>query len=91
MNRPLKAVAALALTLAAVPAFAKNDALSLVPTNAVTVGVVKLREMRTSPLSAVLFQHADSISADGDAARFLTDAGLEPTKDIDVVVVSTAP
>lgn len=90
MNRSLKALA-LGLTLAAVPAFAKNDALSLVPTNAVTVGVVKLREMRTSPLSSVLFQHADSISADGDAARFLNDAGLEPSKDVDVLMVATYP
>ena len=45
----LVAVAALAL-----PAMAKDDALSLVPANAVTVGMVKLADMRTSPLSSLL-------------------------------------
>lgn len=92
MQRVLKPfAAALALALA-VPAFAaKNDALSLVPANAVTVGVVKLRDMRNSPLSSTLFQQTDKFSADGDAARFLADAGLQPSKDVDVLVVATIP
>lgn len=90
MIRKSLLTAAVAL-IAALPALAKDDALSLVPTNAVSVGVVKLREMRTSPLSGFLFQHTDKFSADGDANKFLTDAGLEPTKDVDVLVVSTAP
>jgi hypothetical protein len=80
------AVAALAL-----PALAKDDVLSLVPANAVTVGMVKLADMRTSPLSGMLFQHTDKMSADGDAAKFLADAGLSPTKDVDVLVVATIP
>jgi hypothetical protein len=80
-----------AATLLAVSAFAKNDALSLVPADAVTVGVVKISEMRSSPLSGALFQQTDKITADGDAAKFLTDAGLQPTKDIDVIMVATSP
>lgn len=82
----LLAVAALAL-----PALAKDDALSLVPANAVTVGMVKLAEMRSSPLSSMLFQHTDKMSADGEAAKFLLEAGLSPAKDVDTLVVATTP
>jgi hypothetical protein len=82
---------ATAIAAVAIPAFAKDDALSLVPANAVTVGMVKLAEMRSSPLSSVLFQHTDKMTVDGDAARFLSDAGLSPTKDVDVLVVATSP
>jgi hypothetical protein len=82
----LMAVAALAL-----PAAAKDDALSLVPANAVTVGMVKLSDMRSSPLSGFLFLHMDKMSADGEAAKFLSDAGLQPTRDVDTLVVATTP
>ncbi|HEX6159934.1 MAG TPA: hypothetical protein VF111_07195 [Thermoanaerobaculia bacterium] len=84
--------AAVALSILALPVFAAKDgALSLVPTNAATVGVVKLRDMRTSPLSSILFQHTDKMSADGEAHKFLTDAGLSLSKDVDVLVVATIP
>jgi hypothetical protein len=73
------------------PAMAKNDALSLVPANAVTVGMVKLADMRTSPLSSLLFEHTDKMSSDGEAERFLSETGLSPTKDVDVLVVATSP
>jgi hypothetical protein len=79
------------MAMAALPALAKDDALSLVPANAVTVGVVKLSDLRTSPLSGVLFQQTDKMSADGDAAKFISEAGLDPLKDIDTLVVATAP
>lgn len=92
MNRTLRSFAVLALVAAlALPALAKDDALNLVPANAVTVGMVKLAEMRTSPLSSLLFQHTDKMSADGDAAKFLAEAGLSPAKDVDVLVVATSP
>ena len=92
MNRTLRVVAVLMAVVAlALPAMAKDDALSLVPANAVTVGMVKLAEMRTSPLSAFLFLHTDKMSTDGEAAKFLADAGLQPTKDVDVLVVATTP
>lgn len=80
-----------AVALFALPALAKNDALSLVPANAATVGMVKLAAMRTSPLSSLLFQHTDRMSTDGEAQKFLADAGLSPTKDLDVLVVATVP
>ena len=88
MKRPLLFAAAL---LVALPTFAKNDALSLIPNDAVTVGVVKLADLRHSPLSSTLFKQTDAVSSNGDAARFLEDAGLQPTKDIDVLVVATSP
>ncbi len=87
-----RALVALTLSLALAPAaFAKNGALSLIPNDAVTVGVVHLADMRTSPLSSMLFQHTDSVTSNGDAARFLNDAGLQPSKDVDLVVVATSP
>lgn len=82
----LTAVLALAL-----PLFAKDDALSLVPANAATVGMVKLQDMRSSPLSSMLFEQTDKMSSDGEAQKFLSDAGLAPAKDVDVLVVATSP
>jgi hypothetical protein len=88
----LRTAAVLTAVLAlAVPTFAKDDAMSLVPANAVTVGMVKLREMRSSPLSSMLFQQTDKMSTDGEAEKFLSDAGLAPLKDVDVLVVATSP
>ncbi len=86
MKKLLLTCAALAL---AVPVFAKTDAISLIPNDAVTVGVVKIAEMRSSPLSSTLFEQTDKVSTNGDAEKFLREAGLQPTRDIDVVVVAT--
>jgi hypothetical protein len=92
MKRSLRTfMVVLALAALALPALAKDDALSLVPANAVSVGMVKLSEMRTSPLSGMLFEHTDKMSADGEAAKFLFETGLSPAKDVDVLVVATAP
>lgn len=79
------------LLLAAIPAFASGDAMSLIPADAVSVGVVKLAELRASPLSSTLFEHTDKLSTDGDARKFLDDTGLQPAKDVDLLVVSTSP
>ena len=80
-----------ALLVLALPAIAKTDALSLIPNDAVTVGVVRLVDMRSSPLSSALFQQTDKVSSNGDAEMFLREAGLQPTNDIDVVMVATTP
>jgi hypothetical protein len=79
------------LTLVAIPALAKDEALSLVPANAVTVGMVKLADIRSSPLFSTFLDRTDKMSTDGEAQQFLADAGLDPTKDIDVLVVATSP
>lgn len=91
MTRSLRTLAVLAaVAMLALPALAADDALNLVPANAVTVGMVKLADMRTSPLSSMLFQHMDKMSSDGEAEKFLLEAGLSPTKDVDVLVVATS-
>jgi hypothetical protein len=90
MKKQFLAVAILALALAPA-AFAKNDAMSLIPNDSVSVGVVRLADMRSSPLSAALFTQTAHISNEGDAMAFLRDSGLQPTKDVDVVVFATSP
>lgn len=90
MKRQFVALAILALALAP-SAFARNDALSLIPNDAVSVGVVRLADMRSSPISAALFAQTAHISNAGDAEKFLNEAGLQPTKDVDVVVFATSP
>src|SRR5437773_11855913 len=80
------AVAALAL-----PAFAKSGPLSLIPNDAVTVGVVRLADLRSSPLSPTPFEQTDKVSTNGDAEKFLREAGLQPSRDIDLVMVTTTP
>jgi hypothetical protein len=89
MKKQLLALAAAALLVPA--AYAKTDAQSLIPKDAVTVGVVHLDEMRSSPLSGAMFQQTDKIASDGDAAQFLLDAGLKPSTDVDVIMVATSP
>jgi hypothetical protein len=91
LSRSRRFLTAAALMLVATGAFAAGDALSLVPSEAVSVGVVRVADLRTSPLSSTLFEHADRFGAKGEAEAFLTDAGLDLAKDIDVLVVATAP
>ena len=86
-----KTLIAAALLLVTTAAFAKTDAFSLIPSDAVTVGVVRINQIRTSPLAAMLFEHTDHVSANGEAEQFLNEAGLDPAKDVDVVVVATSP
>jgi hypothetical protein len=90
MKKHFVSLAVLALALAPA-AFAKNDAMSLIPNDSVSVGVVRLNDMRSSPLSAAIFAQTANISSDGDAQKFLSEAGLQPTKDVDVVVFATSP
>src|SRR5260370_29232246 len=90
MKRQFVASAILALALAPA-AFARNDAMSLVPNNSVSVGVVRLVDMRSSPLSAALFAQTAHITNDSDSEKFLTASGLHPTKDVDLVVLAPAP
>lgn len=92
MNRLLRTLTVLTIAAAlALPATAKDDSLSLVPADAVTVGMVRLADMRTSPLSSVLFEHVDKMSMDGEGEKFLLEAGIQPHRDVDVLVVATSP
>lgn len=82
------AIAAVAAPGLARPKRSADDALALVPADAVAVAVVRFSELRSTPLSAQLFAHADHMTVDGDAARFLAEANLKPKEDVDTVVVT---
>ncbi len=81
-----------ALSVSAVPLpAASDDALALVPPDSVAVGVVRLSELRSNPLSSRLFGDLDRHTVHGDAARFLEETRLDPKKDVDVAVVAGSP
>lgn len=82
------ATLALAGTVAAAP---RISALKIVPGDSVAVGMVKLSELRTSPLSGRIFNEADKMACDGDGAKFLAEAGLDPAKDIDTITFALRP
>lgn len=86
-------VAALGLVVALPLAAGRpvEDALALVPADSASVGVIRLADLRSNPLSARLFQETDRLTIDGDAARFLDEARLAPREDVDVIVVAGSP
>ncbi len=88
---PILLLASLAAAPSARAAKKGDDLLGLVPADAASVAVVHLDQLRSSPLSAKLFAHADHMTADGDAARFLAQANLDPKKDVDTAVIATQP
>jgi hypothetical protein len=65
-----------------------DEALTLVPPDAASVALLRLNELRSSPLSSRIFHDMDHISADGEAARFMAEARLDPRTAIDTVVIS---
>jgi hypothetical protein len=94
VSRTVPALAALALCAAAPLSAGSRSAdnlLSLVPADAASVAVIRLNDLRESPLSARLFAGADRMTVDGDAARFLEEAQLNPKKDVDTVVIAGRP
>lgn len=87
---------ALALLLAAVAfplAAAKpsDDALALIPPDAASAGLVRVLDLRTSPLFDRVFNETGRMSADADAARFLAETGLNPKLDVDLVAFAGSP
>ena len=66
----LLAVAASVASARPLPAVS-DDAMALVPPDSVAVGVIRLSDLRTNPLSARLYSDLDKHTVDGDAARFL--------------------
>jgi hypothetical protein len=89
----LIALTCLALLTIAPAALAATtlDALRIIPGDSVAVGAVNLAKLRTSPLSGRIFEQTDKLTTDGEAARFLADAGFDPAKDIDVMTVAVRP
>lgn len=93
--RPSVVVLALALAAGAATLKASSrsadNLLSLVPADAASVAVVHLSDLRDSPVSAKLFSGADHMTSNGDAARFLEEAQLDPKRDVDTVLVAGRP
>ncbi|MGH9398978.1 MAG: hypothetical protein ACRD00_01320 [Thermoanaerobaculia bacterium] len=88
------ALLVLGACLAALPASAarrNDDPLWLVPADAAAVGVVHWNELRESPLGAKLLSETDNVTADGDAARFMAEARLNPAQDVDSIVMAGSP
>ena len=77
---------ATALALPAAAARPTDDALALVPPDSVTAGMLRVSDLRTSPLAARFFSEFDRATVDGDAAKFLAEARLHPINDVDLVV-----
>ena len=63
-----------------------DEALSLVPADAVSVGAVHFDALRASALAGKLFSETDELTVDGDAAKFLSETGLRPKQDVDLLV-----
>ena len=86
MKRFAPLALALLLALPAAAARPTDDALALVPPEAASAGMLRVSDLRTSPLAARFFSEFDRATVDGDAAMFLAEAGLHPVDDVDVVV-----
>ncbi|HEX9304890.1 MAG TPA: hypothetical protein VGA31_10615 [Thermoanaerobaculia bacterium] len=70
----------------AVRAAGTDEALALVPADAVSVGAVHFDALRASALAGRLFSETDELTVDGDAAKFLAETGLRPRQDVDLLV-----
>jgi hypothetical protein len=89
-KRSREAFLALAAGLVAAAAPAGSP-MSYVPADAAAVGTVHIDQIKSSELAARLFREADELTVDGDAARFLADAKLDPKRDVDTVVLALVP
>lgn len=81
-----------ALLLASSGAMAgSNDALALIPSNAVSLGMVRISEIRSSPILGHLISEMSRVTVDGEADRFFRETGLRPTDDIDTMMCALLP
>jgi len=79
------------LVLLAAPAVAASPgALALVPEDATAVGFVRVADLRSNPFQLRVFEEMDKATAHGDAAHFLSEAGLDLRNDVDTLVACTA-
>ena len=88
----LSAGAAIVLAALLAPparAAASSDALALVPSDAAVVGFVRAADLRSNPFQLRIFEETDKLTTNGDAAKFLAEAGLDLRNDVDAVVFST--
>ena len=83
-------VAAMAVVMipAVTHASTEDRLLSLVPPDAISVAMVRVDDMRRSPVAQSVFAKMRSGSPDGEAERLLREAGLDPARDVDALVVT---
>lgn len=86
-------LAAIATSLIAIPAAAgvEDRLLSIVPSDAATVGMLRLDDVRRGPLGSRLFDDMNNAGSDGELGRFLEEAGLRPREDVDALVFASTP
>lgn len=85
-------LAALALALALPVSAAKLPALvDVAPQDAAAVFFADLGAMKGSPLAARVLRSGTNITCEADADGMLRDLGIDPTKDIDRVLISVRP
>lgn len=65
--------------------------LSLVPADAVSVGMVRVDDMRRSPTAQAVFAKMSAGGFDAEAEALLREAGLRPDQDVDLIIVAIAP
>ena len=53
--------------------------------------MIRIADLRTSPLAARFFSDTDRLTVDGDAAHFLAETRLNPKEDVDTVVAAGSP
>lgn len=92
-RRTFIALSLAVLVSAALPAAARSveDGLSLLPPDAAAVGMVRFADLRSNPLGERLFRDFDGATVDGDAARFLEEAHLRLTQDVDTMTWAALP
>jgi hypothetical protein len=82
----LVGVLLLAAALAPAPAGASDKPLAFVPVDAAAVGMVRIDQLKSSPFAPQILRETDRATTNGEAARFLEEAGLDPRRDIDTAV-----
>ena len=93
MKLSRKFLPVVALTLFSLPLIAgvEDRLLSVVPSDAATVGLLRLDDVRRGPLGSRLFDDMNRAGADGELSRFLEEAGLQPREDVDALVFASTP
>jgi hypothetical protein len=69
----------------------RDRLLSLVPADAVSVGMLRVDDMRRSPTAQTMFTKMTAGGVNAEAERLLREAGLKPTEDVDLVLVTLSP
>lgn len=85
------AIAMAALLASDAAASGRDRLLSLVPADAVSVGMLRVDDMRRSPTAQTMFAKMTSGGVDAEADRLLREAGLNPMEDVDLVMVTVSP